>query len=418
MIDTTILHYRILERLGQGGMGEVFLSEDLRLHRPVALKLLRQRAGCEEEERARILREARAASALNHPNIAVIYDVNEAETPEGRVYLLAMEYVPGKTLSELAAASTLSLDDILDLIGQAADALTEAHARGVVHRDIKPSNLMVTQGRIKVLDFGLAQIQPQLPADSPTWTRDAAARAAGTVRRHTALHVPGAGARSSARCPLRHLLPGCRLLRAPGRTAPVPRRHRRGKWPTRSCTAIRHRFRPASPIRGCRRSSASSTRMLAKDAAARPRGMREIRSELTRLRSRSSFAAAPATNALTVAVAGFANLTRKGEDEWLGTGLSETVTAGLQEIEGLEVWGRERLRESLRLLGVEATELKPEDAAELGAMTGARWVLAGAFQRLDDQVRVTGAPGRGRIGPRAAGGQDRRPPRGDLRITG
>ena len=100
MIGTTILHYRIRERLGQGGMGEVFLAEDLLLHRPVALKLLRRRPGGAAEQRARLLLEARAASALNHPNIAVIYNVEEAETPEGRVSLLAREYVPGRTLRE------------------------------------------------------------------------------------------------------------------------------------------------------------------------------------------------------------------------------------------------------------------------------------------------------------------------------
>src|SRR5215471_8816452 len=98
MIGTTISHYRILESLGQGATGDVFLSEDLRLHRQVALKVLRHRQ--DGEERARLLREARAASALNHPNIAVIYDVEESETTDGRVYLLAMEYVPGRPLSE------------------------------------------------------------------------------------------------------------------------------------------------------------------------------------------------------------------------------------------------------------------------------------------------------------------------------
>ncbi|MEZ4654332.1 MAG: serine/threonine-protein kinase [Candidatus Eisenbacteria bacterium] len=173
MIGSTISHYRILQRLGEGGMGEVFHAEDLRLHRPVALKLLRQREGCVDEERARLLREARAASALSHPNIAVIYDVEEAETPEGRVFLLAMEYVDGRTLTELIDESPISLDQTLEIVGQTADALAQAHAAGVVHRDIKPSNLMVALGRVKVLDFGLAQMQPATGADDSTWTRDA-----------------------------------------------------------------------------------------------------------------------------------------------------------------------------------------------------------------------------------------------------
>jgi TolB-like protein/Flp pilus assembly protein TadD len=130
------------------------------------------------------------------------------------------------------------------------------------------------------------------------------------------------------------------------------------------------------------------SRMLAKDPAARPRDLREIVVDLRRLRAGVS--PLLPTGELTVAVAGFVGISDRAEDAWLGTGLSETVTTTLQEIEGLVVLGREQLRESLRRLGVEATELAPEDAAQLGRMIGARWVLSGAFQRLGEQVRVTG----------------------------
>jgi serine/threonine protein kinase len=170
MIGTSISHYRLIERLGQGGMGEVYLAEDTRLHRQVALKLLRQQG--DGEGAARLFNEARAASALNHPNIAVIYDVEVSEHDGDRFYLLAMEYVAGKTLADLIAASSLSLDDILDIGAQVAEGLAEAHERGVIHRDIKPSNLMVAQGRVKILDFGLARLQPVISSDAPTWTRD------------------------------------------------------------------------------------------------------------------------------------------------------------------------------------------------------------------------------------------------------
>lgn len=388
MIGQTISHYRIVERLGQGGMGEVFLAEDLRLHRSVALKLLRQRRGCEDEERARIMREARAASALNHPNIAVIYDVEETDTPGGRVYLLSMEYVRGKTLADHAAGSSLPLDDILDIVAQTADALAEAHARGVVHRDIKPTNLMVAQGRVKVLDFGLAQMQPQLRGDDLTWSRDATHASegvfAGTPNYMSPEQALGQTLDSrsdtfSLGIVLYELLAGKRPFE--------------GDTFIQIADAILHRDPPALPVRfsdiRVPEVERLMARMLAKDVNARPRDLREIVVEFQRLRAGASPIGNQAGQ-LTVAVAGFAGIGDRAEDEWLGTGLSETVTTALQEIEGLVVLGREQLRESLRRLGVEAIELAPEDAVQLGRMIGARWVLAGAFQRLGEQVRVTG----------------------------
>lgn len=384
MIGQTISHYQIKERLGQGGMGDVFLAEDLRLHRSVALKLLRQRPGCEDEERARLMREARAASALNHPNIAVIYDVEETDTPDGRLYLLSMEYVRGKTLADLAASSSLSLDDILDIVAQAADALAEAHARGVVHRDIKPSNLMVAQGRVKVLDFGLAQMQPRV--DDLTWSRDATHAPAGVFAGtpHYMSPEQALGRTLDSRSDIFSLGVVTYELLA-------------GKRPFEGDTfiaiadAILHRDPPPLPARfsdiRLPEVERLTARMLAKDPSSRPRDLREIVVDLQRLRAGTS----PIVQAgeWSVAVAGFAGIGEQAEDAWLGTGLSETVTTTLQEIEGLVVWGREQLRESLRRLGVEATELAPEDAVQLGRMIGARWVVAGAYQRLGDQVRVT-----------------------------
>jgi TolB-like protein len=387
MIGTIISHYQILERLGRGGMGEVFLAEDLRLHRPVGLKLLRQRAGFEEEERARLLREARAASALNHPNIAVIYDVEESDTPDGRVFLLSMEYVPGKTLTDLAASAALSLDTILDLVCQAADALAEAHARGVVHRDIKPSNLMVAQGRLKILDFGLAQMQPRLNAGATTWSRDATAAGDGEFAGTPQYMSPeqALGRPLDARSDLFSL--GVVLYELLGGRRPFE-----GENFVQIADAILHRDPPPLPVRftDARMPEIERllSRMLAKEASARPRDLREVCSELMRLRAGVA-AAGASSGALTVAVAGFANITRQAEDEWLGTGLAEAVTAALRETEGIEVWGRERLRESLRRLGMETSELQPDDLVQLGRTTGARWVLAGGFQRLGDQVRVT-----------------------------
>jgi len=387
MLGTTISHYRINAFLGHGAAGDVYLAEDTRLHRQVALKLLRERSGYADEERARLLREARAASALNHPNIAVIYDVDEAETPDGRVFLLAMEYVPGRTLADLAADASLALDDILDIVSQAADALAEAHARGVVHRDVKPSNLMVAQGRVKVLDFGLAQMQPRLSEEAPTWSIDATRGQEGVFAGtpHYMSPEQALGRVLDTRSDIFSLgVVFYELL--------AGRRPFEGDTFVQIADAILHRPTPPLPARfsdvRLPEIERLIARMLAKEITARPRDPREVRVELERLRADSRSVAAP-VGALTVAVAGFAGLTTHAEDEWLGTGISETVTTALQEIEGLEVWGRERLRESLRRLGVEAAELAPEDAVNLGRMTGARWVVSGAFQRIGDQVRAT-----------------------------
>jgi serine/threonine-protein kinase len=157
MLGETLAHYRVLERLGSGGMGDVYRAEDLRLRRDVALKTLRA-DGLEADATQRLLAEARAASAFNHPNIAVVYDAGEVDHGGRRVGDIAMEYVDGMTVAALAQLGPLPLDRILDIVEPIAGALGEAHERGLVHRDLKPANVMVTpSGRVKVLDFGVAQ---------------------------------------------------------------------------------------------------------------------------------------------------------------------------------------------------------------------------------------------------------------------
>jgi eukaryotic-like serine/threonine-protein kinase len=151
----TIAHYRILEKLGEGGMGEVYKARDEHLDRFAALKLLPAERLNDPERRLRFVQEAKSASALNHPNIIHIYDVTESEgTP-----FLAMEYVPGRTLGQLIGRKGLPLNEALKYSVQIADGLAKAHSAGIVHRDLKPSNVMVTdEGLIKVLDFGLAKL--------------------------------------------------------------------------------------------------------------------------------------------------------------------------------------------------------------------------------------------------------------------
>jgi predicted Ser/Thr protein kinase len=172
MIGKTISHYRIEEKLGQGGMGVVYRAVDTRLDRPVALKFLPEGSVLLSERRWRFEREAKTASALNHPHIVTIYDIGESNGSG----FIAMEYVPGKPLDRLIPKGGLPLGEALDWATQAADALGAAHSAGIVHRDVKPSNILVSDsGQVKVLDFGLAKLledeEPSEAADSKLATK-------------------------------------------------------------------------------------------------------------------------------------------------------------------------------------------------------------------------------------------------------
>jgi serine/threonine protein kinase len=181
MIGKTILHYKILEKLGEGGMGVVYLAEDTRLERKVAIKFLPQHIAASKEERQRFEIEAKAAAALNHPNIAIIHTIEEHNDPQrGGEMFIVMEYIDGRELKDVITnvgakhswhhrlvrrklvarnASPLQIDQIITIVTQIAEGLKAAHEKGIVHRDIKSSNIMVTEsGQVKIMDFGLAKI--------------------------------------------------------------------------------------------------------------------------------------------------------------------------------------------------------------------------------------------------------------------
>ena len=167
MVGTTLWSYRIESKIGAGGMGVVYKAVDSRLDRPVAIKVLPASALASADRQKRFVQEAKTASSLNHPNIVTIYDINTQEVDGQPVQYIAMEFVAGETLDKLIGRKGLKVREGLKYAIQIADALSAAHAAGVVHRDLKPSNVMVTpQGLVKILDFGLAKITGPLDTDA------------------------------------------------------------------------------------------------------------------------------------------------------------------------------------------------------------------------------------------------------------
>src|SRR5207244_1679464 len=168
---TKLGRYEIRSKIGEGGMGEVYLARDTQLNRIVALKILSAEVARDQQRLYRFLQEARAASSLNHPSVAHIYEIGE--TPGA--HFIAMEYVEGEPLDKKLSGRPLAVAEILKIAIQLADALDEAHEKGITHRDIKPSNIMITpRGRVKVLDFGLAKLAPPISSGEQTPASDIA----------------------------------------------------------------------------------------------------------------------------------------------------------------------------------------------------------------------------------------------------
>src|SRR5215831_14382215 len=420
MIGETISHYRIIKRLGSGGMGEVYQAEDTRLHRLVALKMMLDNSDRTAQARTRFLREAQASSALNHPNIVTIHEIDEVERNGERYSFIVMEYVEGRTLKEIAGEC--SVEEAVDITMQIADALAQAHERGIVHRDVKPSNVIVTgQNRVKVLDFGVAKFDLLPLEDGET---------ASLFSTEFVKTMPGAVIGTFA-----YMSPEQALARDVDHRSDIfslgvlayelvtGRPPFTGSSSLAVVDAILHSDPPPMArfnLQAPPELEAVVRRMLEKSPELRYQSLRDVRADLDSVKRENLTKLLPSPSYETnvgystqilssrsgsdsfgarafspraeksVAVLRFNNVTKIPEDDWLGVGFAETVTADMKHIEGMTVIGRELIYEVLRRWSAEnQTDFDEKFATHVGREVGARWIIGGGYQRIGEMLRIT-----------------------------
>ena len=375
MLGQSIAQYKIISKLGAGGMGVVYLAEDGRLGRRVALKVLPAEFGGQSDRVARFEREARAVAALSHPGIAVLYEMGETDG----LHYLAMEYIEGRTLQEELAETPIAMERLADYVTQIGEALAHAHKKSVLHRDIKPANIMVTpEGRVKLLDFGLAKLM----------VADDAAR--------TELTGPNMWMGTLSYC-APEVLRGYEadVLSDLYSFGVVIYQMACGKPPfegmrgnTLVSAILSGQARPPSVANPLLSAPLHNflMRAIAAERDRRPRNVAELCKAFNDALAGGA-SAPPVAQALpVVAVLDFQNLADDHYSDWLATGLAETVSSDLKRAKLVRVLPRERVQEAARRhRSADGSQFQSE---KLGQELGARWLVMGSYQRAGARLRI------------------------------